>query len=162
MKRIIGTRLSAPEIIGYPDKARIIDESTGMVLLDLPRFGTNPNGINPHTSAPWQTCYAQMAPVRSVPFYCIKSKKYGKCIMLNSSGPIATTLPNHNPETKRPGTCTAYDVEIHCGHSAKPSPWNRGSKICQTVHPDDWEMFISHFVRGEKGIYELVDETPHA
>jgi hypothetical protein len=47
------------------------------------------------------------------------------------------------------------DVNIEKGWSLT---W-RGSAGCQTLYPDDWNDFISHFKKGDTGIYELIDQV---
>ena len=157
MKRIIASRLTDPIVDGYPDKCRIEDAENGMVLLLVERFRTNPNPYkydsDTNIELPWQRCYAQITPME-YKWECAKTPKRGKCLVLNGGGMCVTTLPNYNPDTEFPGTKTAYSVEIHCGFNRT---WP-GSSACQTVHPDDWSNFISHFELGEQGVYVLNDE----
>jgi hypothetical protein len=153
--KIIGTRLSTPDQSGYPDKIALLNGGENqMVLWEGTRFGTNPNPTKPETTLRWTACYAQI--VAAIYNYeCINSPKHGICLALNGLGTCETTLPNMNPDTQYPGQNLAEDVEIHCGFS---QTW-RGSHACQTVYPDDWEIFISHFQIGDKGLYQLIDET---
>ena len=148
-KTIIATRLCAPDVGGYPDKIRIVDDSNGMVLFEKTRFSTNPNPFKPITCEPWQKVYAQLAP-GEYSFTCAISPKHGKCLTLNDGWNCATTFPDPNND----GKMFAREVEIHCGYSAA---W-RGSMCCQTVPPSLWGGFINHFELGETGIYELIDE----
>lgn len=164
MKLVIATRLAQPEVGGFPDKCRIEDADNGMILWQTLFFGTNPNPVDPKSGAPWRKCYAQLAP-GEYRYECVNSPKHGKCIALNTSsahpfgGECRTTNINHNSATIKPGTYTAYAVQIHCGYrGGDKAPW-RGSQACQTVDPDEWPHFISHFELGEKGIYKLVDES---
>ncbi len=150
--RIVATRLSNPDQSGYLDKCRIIDQSNGMELWHTDRFSTNPNPSKPNTTLRWTACYAQII-CGVYPWKCIDSPKHGKCIALCNLGMCETTLPNMNPDTLRVGKNEAYDVEIHCGFS---QTW-RGSMACQTVYPDDWPAFISHFTLGQTGLYELIN-----
>ena len=149
-KRIIGTRLVKPEIGGYPDRVSCIDETNGMTLFSFPRFRTSPNPFQPKTNASWEDVYALIKP-GLYPWVCKVTLKHGKCLALNDEGPIPTINPDHN----NGGAFIAYAVLHHCGFS----PTWPGSAACQTVHPDDWENFISHFELGETGLYELIDET---
>jgi hypothetical protein len=160
VKTVRGIRLSSPDVWGFPDKVKIFNGDAGLMLVyECPRYGTNPNPVNPHNvKQTWKEFEAQLA-LGKYAFECRITNKHGKCLMLNGGAVCATTNPNYNPSTTHPGTYTAYLVEIHAGFRGVKSgrPW-RGSLGCQTVDPDDWPTFISHFELGETGIYELVDE----
>ena len=148
--KIIASRLSTPDVEGYPDKVSFVDADTGTILKSFSRFGTNPNPVHPGTLAKWQTVYAQIA-LGTYNYACFNSPKHGKCLMLNGLAAIPTTLPNMNPQTANPGMNTAEDVEVHCGFS---DGW-RGSEACQTVFPEDWPDFVGYFAMGDTGIYIL-------
>jgi hypothetical protein len=161
MKTVLGTRLATPDVGGFPDKVQIFNGDTGgMLIYECYKYGTNPNPVNPHTGQPWYECEGQLA-TGTYSFTCIQSEKHGKCLALNGLATVPTTRPNLNPDTANPGTETAQDVEIHCGYrsDAPGRPGWRGSLCCQTVSPDAWPVFISHFELGEKGTYQLVDTT---
>jgi hypothetical protein len=152
MNKIIHAfRLSMPDVSGYPDKVQILNSDTGdMLVYECNRFSTNPNPMNPHNGQSWRDSYTQIAPV-TCKWSCIDSQKHGVCIALNGLGPVPTIAPDPNNH----GRYEALDVEVHCGYS---KTW-RGSMACQTVHPDDWQTFIGHFLLGETGIFILTDET---
>jgi hypothetical protein len=155
--KIIGTRLYDPSVAGYPDKCRIEDDSNGMIVWSTLRFSTNPNPYHPESGQPWKKCYAQLAP-GEMSYECVTTPKHGKCLLLNNGGACKTTLPNLNPETLMPGTCTAFACLVHAGFRGGENPW-RGSAACQTIDPDEWGVFMGHFTLGDKGIYQLVDES---
>lgn len=164
-KLIIGTRYSKPEDPGFPDSVKIIDDTNGMEIFKLsPWFGTNPNPINPTTGKKWKDCYAQLA-AGKMTYICRVTEKHGKCLVLNvtrafpAGGPCGTTNSNKNPETLHPGASEAYCCQIHRGfRGGEENPW-RGSEACQTVAPEKWDEFISHFELNETGIYQLINET---
>ena len=147
-------RFSTPDAQGYPDKVRVYNSDAGnMEVYRSDRFRTNPNPYQPSTQKPWGEVYAQIAPTdpAGIPWECIQSPKHGVCIALAGLGPVATTAPDPNNH----GQMEALDVEIHCGFSLT---WP-GSMACQTVHPQDWPVFIGHFFLGDKGVFILTDET---
>ena len=155
--KIIATRLSAPENEGYADKVELLDPVNGQQILSLPRFGTNPNGVSPKTGQPWYECEGQLAP-GTYKYRCWNSPKHGKCLMLNGLGACATT----RPDPANGGAMFARDVEVHTGFRSEDDPANpgkpwRGSLCCQTVDPDDKEVFWSHFEIGNEGDYVLLD-----
>jgi hypothetical protein len=155
--KIIGTRLYDPSIDGYPDKCRIEDDENGMIIWQSLRYSTNPNPYRPSDGKKWNKAYAQLAP-GEYRYECMVTGKHGKCIMLNDGGACPTTNKNFNPDTLNVGAFTAYACEIHEGFRGGENPW-RGSSACQTVDPEEWSTFISHFEIGDKGIYILVDES---
>jgi hypothetical protein len=163
--KIIGTRLSTPSDPGFPDKCRLEDEKDGMILFQTLRFGTNPNPFN-EAGAPWETFSAQLG-AGSFEYEFIQGhKKFGDCLLLNRGGPCRITRPNPNPKSKYRGQYFASEVFMHSGFRPDkdgPGPdrgW-RGSLACQTVYPDEKDVFFRHFKKGDKGIYVLIDGTIH-
>ncbi len=156
MIKLIATRLTTPEIEGFPDKIDLINTDTNILIITFLRFGTNPNELNPHTMQKWTECEGQLAPGK-YNYKCWLSPKHGKCLKLNDLGVCATTNINMSPDTKYPGTKTAESVEIHTGYRAdEPNhPGCRGSLCCQTISPDCAEDFWSYFNIGDKGDYIL-------
>jgi hypothetical protein len=149
--KIQGIRLSTPDQSGYPDSVRLLNSDTGdMLVWESKRYRSNPNPTKPNTTLRWMACYAQIAP-GVYPWVCKETPKHGKCIALNDEGKIPTT----NPDVNNGNQFFATAVLIHCGFS----PTWSGSAACQTVHPDDWPDFISHFTLGQTGIYELIDQV---
>jgi hypothetical protein len=159
--KILGTRLSKPEIWGFPDLVQIFNSDTGdMEIYNCPRFGTNPNPVGPaggpNAGQPWYEFEGQLA-AGSYKYECWLSPKHGKCLKLNDLGPVATTRPNPADG----GQLIARAVEIHGGFrpDLPGHPGWRGSLCCQVVDPPDYPVFISHFDIGDTGIYQLVDNT---
>jgi hypothetical protein len=152
MKRILGIRRSTPDISGYPDAVKIYNGNQ-MELFAADRFGTNPNPTKPKTTLRWPACYAQIV-AQEYDFVVIttEEKPY---LHLRLSFLGAEKIPTTNMNFNHDGLFYAIDVNIEKGWSNK---W-RGSSACQVVHPADWDSFIGHFKIGEKGTYELVDNT---
>jgi hypothetical protein len=148
--KIIGTRLVSPEVSGYHDKCAIVDQSNGMEIWSTDLFSTNPNPFCPQTQQKWPEVYAQLA-AGNLSYECIRTIKHDKCLSLNVGGECATTRSNVNHD----GRLVAFSCLIHCGYS---STW-RGSMACCTMHPDEWEEFISHFQMGDRGVFQIVDGT---
>ena len=152
--KIQGIRLSTPDKSGYPDAVRLLNSDTGDMLVWVSnRFGTNPNPTKVKTTLRWQACYAQIvAEIYGWTAITTDAKPYLHLrLNFNGSEEIPTTNMNFNHD----GLFYAVDVNIEKGWSLT---W-RGSAGCQTLYPDDWNDFISHFKKGDTGIYELIDQV---
>jgi hypothetical protein len=152
--KIQGIRLSTPDAPGYPDVVRILNSDTGdMEIWKSMRFGTNPNPTKVKTTLRWQDCYAQIvAQTYNWTAITTDEKPYLHLrLSFNGSEEIPTTNMNFNHD----GLFYAVDVNIEKGWR---TTW-RGSAACQEIYPDDYEAFISHFKKGDSGIYELIDQT---
>jgi len=150
MLTVIGKRLFDPLNEGYPDILKIYDNSMEMWQ---GRYSSNPNPYQPYSDPkiPWQECYAQiMSGEYTYKVITTDEKLYPHLrLYLNNSEKIPTTNPNKNHN----GLHYAELVNIEKGFSLQ---W-RGSKACQTIHPDDYLSFISHFKMNDTGIYKLIN-----
>lgn len=93
---------------------------------------------------PWKLLYGWIA-YGEYNWECIQHYKYGKCILLNNGGEVAS----RNPVKNKDGS-TFTEVFIHSGGTGKNPNW-RGSAGCITLGPDLWQDFMEVFTVGEKG-----------
>jgi hypothetical protein len=151
MITIIGRRLFDPLKEGYSDILKIYDDNS--MELWQGRFSSNPNPHQPNSEPKifWQECYAQiMLGEYTYKVVTTDGKSYLHLrLYFSSSEKIPTTNPNKN----HGGLHYAELVNIEKGFS----PQWRGSKACQTIYPDDYPSFISHFKINDAGIYKLTD-----
>ena len=152
--KIQGIRRSTPDAPGYPDAVRLLNSDTGnMEMWRSDRYATNPNPTKVKTTIRWQACYAQIvAQTYAWKAIITKGKPYLHLrLSFNGSEEIPTTNMNFNHD----GLFYATDVNIEKGWSLT---W-RGSAGCQTIYPDEYDAFISHFTLGQTGLYELIDQV---
>ena len=152
--KIQGIRRSTPDAPGYPDAVRLLNSDTGnMEMWRSDRYATNPNPTKPNTTLRWPACYAQIvAQTYDYEVITTDDKPYLHMrLYFQGSDEIPSTNMNFNHE----GLFYAKYVNIERGWSLT---W-RGSAGCQTLYPDDWNDFISHFKLGDTGLYELIDQV---
>lgn len=153
-RRIFITVKSAPDRpqFGYED---FLEYKIDGELQWSGHCSTCPNPFVPtKPNIKWDKYYPWIAPGRYT-FHCVKSKKYGKCLVVNHGGNVASRVPNHRHSNRH----IMRECLIHLGgHKCKNPDW-RGSAGCITLHKNQWFDFIRLFKIGHHGILEVADQA---
>jgi hypothetical protein len=92
-------------------------------------------------------------------YKCVKHAKYGKCLIINAGGAVASRVPN----PRNGGQMILKELFVHSGSINSVNPLWRGSTGCPTLHPDMWPKFIACFTIGETGeliVKPLIEDKP--
>ena len=131
---------------GYGDRGRLY-QGANIIWDQDNKVSACPNPLNPHTGAPWDSCYAMAA--------CGQYKGeviddtvngHGICIKLNDLGAVPTILQDMNPNGENYLKWYATQVLVHKGYSLT---W-RGSMCCITISPDVYDSLFALLPVGTK------------
>lgn len=150
-KQVIFESRTMPEILGYPDRVTICNES--LLYHDAARCSPNPRKPWIKGGTPWRDAYGFVRPGK-YRYECINhnwGKKYGKCLLIEDGGQVLTRYPNVN----HGGAYMLKGVFVHKGWS---NTWP-GSAGCPTIPPARWKAFLSHFKLRESGVLHIIDYT---
>jgi hypothetical protein len=145
---------STPErpALGYGDYV-VVESDEALLFGSHASTCPNPYRLNDHGSAvPWKLIYDWIAD-GEYQWQCIQHDKYGKCLLINGGGEVAS----RNPVKNKDGSIFK-EVFVHEGGLNPDRPdgkginpdW-RGSIGCCTLHRDYWPEFIACFEIGETG-----------
>lgn len=138
---------STPErpALGYGDYV-VVESDEALLFGSHASTCPNPYRLNDHGSAvPWKLIYDWIAD-GEYQWQCIQHDKYGKCLLINGGGEVAS----RNPVKNKDGSVFT-GVFVHVGgHNSKNPDW-RGSAGCLTIPRDYWPEFIACFEIGETG-----------
>ena len=146
MKTITLHSLSTPDNpeLGYGDYVQV-DEDGKNLWGSHASCCPNPYKVNGQGKPiPWKLLYDWIA-YGEYKWECVDHYKYGKCLLINGGGEVASRNPIKNAN----GTIFT-EVFVHSGGMGKNPNW-RGSAGCITLSPDLWPDFIELFKVGEKG-----------
>jgi hypothetical protein len=127
----------------YGDKIAVFTNTAGLLYHE--NCSAAPNPFRPSTPwKKWYQCYGWIG-AGSYEYEVVNWSKWGKAILINDGGPVASRIPNVNHYGKKILT----EIFIHPGWSR----WWRGSAGCITIpkHSQKWQLFIDCFDVGERG-----------
>lgn len=148
MKTITLHSLSKPDDpeLGYHDYITVDDEKTLGIWGSHASCCPNPYKVNGQGKPiPWKLLYDWIA-YGEYKWECVDHYKYGKCLLINGGGEVAS----RNPVKNKDGS-TFKGVFVHTGAFKSKNPKWRGSQGCITIPPDQWTGFMELFTVGEKG-----------
>lgn len=110
----------------------------------------NPYKTNRHGEpVPWKLVYDWIAN-GEYRYKCIDHYRYGKCLIVNDGGEVASRNPIPNPDGS-----VFTEVFVHVGGFGCKNPNWRGSAGCCTVPVEYWDRFMGWFRVGEKGVLRI-------
>lgn len=148
MKKVIFKVNSTPDSpeLGYGDYVEVMQ---GKECLFGSHASTCPNPYKTNRQGkqiPWKILYDWIAN-GEYQYECIVHYRYGKCLLINGGGEVASRNPVKNPDGS-----TFTEVFVHVGgFNCKNDRW-RGSAGCPTIPRDYWMQFVDCFEVGEQGV----------
>ena len=149
VKFIVNSRPDHPEF-GYGDYVQILEKKN---IIFGSHASTCPNPfLAIDKNIKWRALYGWIA--SSVYEYkCIEHHRFGKCLIINNGGEVASRTPNPNHD----GKYILTEMFVHIGAFMSQNQEWRGSRGCLTLHPNDYINFISNFDVGDSGILIVED-----